>query len=275
MAAPASPDTWQRLAEERPEVQRRYWKQLNPFSASQNDEATIRSVAEGLLEVQRSPAVVDWFAYMPLHHEIVIRTLEQLPADLAADKEPEPVTARIGLGIVTMLESLDKSSTVGDDVIARLELPLLPALPYGWRPNLAIYRVISNDPALFADLVASAYRRYDGQTDTTDNEQAIRISSEILAQIIIGEGVVPGKMKDDSVDHESLSTWVNEARRLCAERGRAAIGDNFIGHLLAKSPDGEDGLWPCAPVRDLLELLGAGAQRIGNGFVIGKHNLRE
>ena len=274
LAAQSSPDTWQRLAEESPEVQRRYWEQLTTFSALQNDEATIRSVAEGLLEVQRSPAVVDWFAYMPLHHEIVIRTLEQLPADLATDKEPEPVTARIGLGIVTMLESLDKSSAVGDDVIARLELPLLPALPYGWRPNLAIYRVISNAPALFADLVASAYRRDDGQTDTTDNEQTIRISSEILAQIIIGAGVVPGKMKDGSVDYESLSNWVSEARRLCAERGRAEIGDEYIGHLLAKSPDGADGLWPCEPVREVLELLGPGAQHIGNGFDSGTFNLR-
>ena len=273
LAAQASPDTWQRLAEERPEVQRRYWKQLNPFSALQNDEATIRSVAEGLLEVQRSPAVVDWFAYMPLHHEIVIRTLEQLPADLAADKAPELRTAGIIYGIAKMLEDLDESGVVGDDVIAYLELPFLPALHYVGHSNLALYRVLSNNPALFADLVASAYRRNDGQMDTTSAE-ATPISAEIFARIIMGEGVVPGKMQDGSVDYESLSNWVSEARRLCAERGRAEIGDNFIGHLLAKSPDGEDGLWPCEPVREVLELLGPGAQHIGNGFDSGTFNLR-
>ena len=273
LAAQASPDTWQRLAEERPEVQRRYWKQLNPFSALQNDEATIRSVAEGLLEVQRSPAVVDWFAYMPLHHEIVIRTLEQLPADLAADKAPELRTAGIIYGIAKMLEDLDESGVAGDDVIAYLELPFLPALHYVGHSNLALYRVLSNNPALFADLVASAYRRNDGQMDTTSAE-ATPISAEIFARIIMGEGVVPGKMQDGSVDYESLSNWVSEARRLCAERGRAEIGDNFIGHLLAKSPDGEDGLWPCEPVREVLELLGPGAQHIGNGFDSGTFNLR-
>ena len=273
LAAQASPDTWQRLAEERPEVQRRYWEQINPFSASQNDEAEIRFVAERLLEVKRSPAVVDWIAYKQVHHEIVIRTLEQLPADLAADKAPELRTAGISHGIAKLLDNLDESSVVGDDIIVHLELSFLIALRSFVRPNLALYRVISNDPALFADLVASASKRNDGQIDTTPAEPH-PIGSAMLAQIIMGKGVVPGKMKDDSVDYESLSNWVSEARRLCAERGRAEIGDNFIGHLLAKSPDGEDGLWPCTPVRELLELLGAGAQRIGNGFVIGKHNLR-
>ena len=273
LAAHATPSTWERLAAENTEVQRRYWEQLNSFYASKNDEAGIRFVAERLLEVKRSPAVVDWIAYKQVHHEIVIRTLEQLPDDLAADKAPELRTAGISHGIAKLLDDLDESSAVGDDVIARLELPLLPALPYGWRPNLAIYRVISNDPALFADLVASASKRNDGQIDTTSAEPH-PIGSAMLAQIIMGKGVVPGKMKDDSVDYESLSNWVSEARRLCAERGRAEIGDEYIGHLLAKSPDGEDGLWPCEPVREVLELLGAGAQHIGNGFVIGKHNLR-
>lgn len=273
LAAPASPDTWQRLAEERPDVQRRYWEQLNPFSASKNDEAEIRFVAERLLEVKRSPAVVDWIAYRPVHHEIVIRTLEQLPADLAADKAQEPGTAGIIHGIAKMLEDLDESGVVGDDVIAYLELPFLPALHYVGHSNLALYRVLSNNPALFADLVASAYKRNDGQMDTTSAE-ATPISAEIFARIIMGEGVVPGKMQDGSVDYESLSNWVSEARRLCAERGRAEICDEYIGHLLAKSPDGEDGLWPCEPVRELLELLDASAQHIGNGFDSGTFNLR-
>ena len=272
LAVQASPDTWQRLSEERPEVQRRYWEQFYPFEAPK-DEAAIRFVAERLLEVKRSPAVVDWIAYAPVHHEIVIRTLEQLPADLAADKAQEPGTAGISHGIAKMLEKLDESSAVGDDVIARLELPFLPALLSRGHSNLAIYRVISNNPALFADLVASAYKRNDGQMDTTSAE-ATPISAEIFARIIMGEGVVPGKMQDGSVDYESLSNWVSEARRLCAERGRAEIGDEYIGHLLAKSPDGEDDLWPCEPVREVLELLGPGAQHIGNGFDSGTFNLR-
>ena len=135
LAPQSSPDTWQRLTEERPEVQRRYWEQFDPFSASQNDEAEIRFVAKHLLEVQRSLAVVDWIACMPVHHEIVIQTLEQLPADLVADKAQEPGTAGIIHGIAKMLEKLDESSAVGDDVIARLELPFCPHCFPGGTPT--------------------------------------------------------------------------------------------------------------------------------------------
>ena len=273
LAAHATPSTWERLAAENTEVQRHYWEQIEPFSSPLKDKAAIQFVAERLLEVKRSPAVVDWIAYTPVHHEIVIRTLEQLPADLAADKAPGQRTAGIIYGIAKMLEDLDESGVVGDGVIAYLELPFLLALHYVGHSNLALYRVLSNNPALFADLVASAYKRNDGQMDTTSAE-ATPISAEIFARIIMGEGVVPGKMQDGSVDYESLSNWVSEARRLCAERGRAEIGDEYIGHLLAKSPDGADGLWPCETVREVLELLGLGAQHIGNGFDSGTFNLR-
>ena len=275
LVAPARPDTWQRLAKEETATQRCYWERLNLFQVPDEDEEGLRFAAERLLSIQRSPAVADRIAYASVYHEIVIQTLEQLPADLTAGKETEPGIANLIHPIVNLLESLDASSAVGDDVIAYLELPFLPALHSGGRPNLALYRVISSEPALFADLVTSLYKRDDGQTDAMGNAQAIPVSSEIYVQIIFGAGEMPGKTKDGNVDYERLSTWVNEARRLCAERGRTTGGDNLIGHLLTKSPDGEDGAWPGEPVRELLESLPpTGVQRIGNGFVSGRMSQR-
>lgn len=174
-----------------------------------------------------------------------------------------------------MLENLEKSGAVSDDIVAHFELQFVSVLSKNERPNLAIYRKIAQDPTLFADLVAWVYQRDDGQRDITHNEQAIRISSAICAEIIFAKGEIPGRTKDGNVDYETLSTWVTEVRRLCAERGRAEIGDDYIGRLLAMSPDGENGIWPCAPVRELLEqLLATGAQHIGNGFVSGTHSIR-
>ena len=43
---------------------------------------------------------------------------------------------------------------------------------------------------------------------------------------------------------------------------------------MINAPDGADGLWPCEPVREVLELLCTGAQHIGNGFGSGTINLR-
>ncbi len=79
-------------------------------------------------------------------------------------------------------------------------------------------------------------------------------------------------MKDGLVDAETLLTWVSEARRLCAERARGEIGDNQIGYVLANAPTDLDGLWPCKPVRDVLDKYKSPA--MGVGFSLGKQNLR-
>ena len=115
-----------------------------------------------------------------------------------------------------------------------------------------------------------AYRRSDGQSEAAPDEQTAQVSTEILTQIILGEGEVPGKTKDGAVDYEMLSAWVNEARRLCSERGRAGVCDNFIGYLLAKAPAGTDGVRPCEAVRDLLDSIGS--LSVGDGFMAGTHN---
>lgn len=279
LAAPAVQDTWRRLAEETPEVQRCYWELLNPWQAPRDGETEVDFVAEQLLTVRRSPTVSEWAAHMPVDYEIAIRTLEQLPVDLAAVVEPESVPNGFIYDIVRLFEKLDESDAVGDDIIARLEWQLASALPHfvsallnGGRANLSLYREITREPALFADLVALSYRRSDGQSEAAPDEQAAQVSTEILTQIIFGEGEVPGKTKDGTVDYEMLSAWVNEARRLCSERGRAGICDNFIGYLLAKAPAGADSVRPCEAVRDLLDSIGS--LSVGDGFMAGTHNLR-
>ena len=279
LAAPAVKDTWQRLADEAPEVQRCYWELLNPWQASRDGETEVDLVAEQLLTVGRSPTVSEWAAHMPVDHEIAIRTLEQLPVDLAAEVEPESVPNGFIYDIVRLFEKLDESDAVGDDVIARLEWQLASALPHfvsalinGGRANLSLYREITREPALFADLIALAYKRSDGQIEAASDEQAAQVSTEILTEIILGEGEVPGKTKDGTVDYEILSAWVNEARRLCSERGRSGVCDNFIGYLLAKAPAGADGVRPCEAVRDLLDSIGS--LSVGDGFMAGTHNLR-
>ena len=272
LAAPTDRETWLRLYDEMSEVQRCYWELMHPWLVSREDEADVAFVALKLLEVQRSPAVAEWTSYQSVHHEIVIRTLEQLPVDLAAKATQEYRSNRLIHGITNLLEKLDESETVDDSTIAHLELPFISALSHDLRPNLAFHREISRDPALFADLIASMYRRNDGQTDVAVNEHAAQVAGSILVPIIMGQGIVPGRAENGEVVYEALTAWVNEARRLCAERGRGEVGDNFIGNLLAKAPVGDEGIWPCEPVRELLEQ--SDSQYMGNGFAVGSHNLR-
>ena len=272
LAAPSDRETWSRLSEQTSEVQRCYWESMNPWAVSQEDEADVAFVALKLLEYHRAPAVAEWTSHQPVHHEIVIRTLEQMPADLMDATATEARSDWSMYDITSLLEKLDESEVVDDSTIAHLELPFISGLSQDSGRDLALHREISRDPALFADLIAYMYRRAGEPADDVGNEQAAWIAGSILVPIMMGQGIVPGRMEQGVVDYEALTTWVNEARRLCADRGRGEVGDNFIGQLLARAPVGEDGIWPCEPVRELLELVDS--QYIGNGFTTGTHNLR-
>jgi hypothetical protein len=65
---------------------------------------------------------------------------------------------------------------------------------------------------------------------------------------------------------------VTEVRALCAEHGRGPIGDERIGQILAAAPVGSDGVWPCEPVRDVLEDIASPG--IAHGMAIGVYNAR-
>ena len=269
LAAPPTTDTWERLDVEAPEAQRTYWQEMNPWGVSGEEDIT--RVAEELLAVQRSVIVAQWTTSLPVHHEIVIRTLGQLPDDLMKEPVLSWDTNMFIYSIVKLLEKLDASDDVGDDIIANLEVPFISALSWGQRPNLAIYRVIAKEPSVFAELIASGHRSRDGQTETRNDQPPSPVTAELLTQVISGHGEIPGRLDDGTVDFEGLSNWVKEARRLCSERGRGVIGDIYIGNLLVKAPTGEDGIWPCEPVRELLDTIGS--QDIGEGFVTGKISL--
>ena len=269
LAAPTGTDTWDRLSVEAPEVQRTYWHEMNPWGVS--DEEDITRVAGELLALQRSVTVAQWTAFLPVHHEIAVRTLEQLPYDLTNEPVPSWDNNIFIYSIVKLLEKLDATDAVDDDIIAHLEMPFIRSLNWSGRPNLAIYRVIAKEPSVFADLIVSGYRSRDGQNETTNDQPPSLVTAELLTQVITGHGEIPGRLDDGTVDYETLTTWVNEARRLCAERGRGVIGDIYIGNLLAKAPTGADGIWPCEPVRELLDTIGS--PDLGEGFVTGKISL--
>ena len=61
-------------------------------------------------------------------------------------------------------------------------------------------------------------------------------------------------------------------RALCLELGRAAIGDQKIGQVLSSAPVGADGVWPCEPVRNVLEDIAS--REIGIGIGVAVYNAR-
>ena len=195
--------------------------------------------------------------------------LEGLPADLAMPSDSQPSVK--DFHIAELFRKLDQSESVSDEVIARLEVPYVGMLEHE-RPDMALHREVTSEPSLFADLSTWAYSRSEGQAEGVVDDQTQQKRAELAYGILSRLRRLPGLQEDSSVDAKSLSAWVEEARRLCKERGREYIGDLKIGEVLANAPPGTDGIWPCEQVSDLLD--GLKLPYMGRGFVVGKQNLR-
>ena len=264
----------QRLDTEAQAVQNAYWNNINWFDFSGSEiESRDRLVAiQRLLAARRSLSVAQliWPREIPL--DLVALTLEQIPKDLANGYET--TNGDFGYEITQLFKRLDDSEDVSDELIANLELPYIGMLDYH-RPTLALHREVLRQPSLFADLITLyASVRPDEQIyDETLNEETLSAQLDFSYNVLSQLRGLPGAMQDGTVDSEALETWVSEARRLCAERGRAEIGDEKIGEILAYAPIGTDGAWPCDPVRDLLDTL-VSPEHIGNGFTTGRFNQR-
>ena len=269
LVAPAVREAWHRLDDESDEVRTAYWKSIWRLNTREWNSEDFAFVVQQLLSVRRSADAVECLAFEPISHELVIQILEAVPADVVASAEQGPnVDPYL---IAEFFKKLDQSDDVPDDTIAGLEIPYLEILQHD-RPQLALHRLVVREPSLFADVMTWAFKRADGEAEESVDDHVLERRAPIAFNVLWKLRLLPGLMEDGSVDAEALSTWVNEARRMCRERNREDIGDQQIGQMLANAPVGEDGNWPCEPVRDLLDHLAS--PHIGIGFTTGRTNLR-
>jgi hypothetical protein len=84
--------------------------------------------------------------------------------------------------------------------------------------------------------------------------EARRARVERAYRLISSWRGIPGAA-DGSIDGGKLEQWIKEARRLCKETGRAAVGDQHIGRMLAHAPVEADGIWPSGAVRGAIDLF--------------------
>ena len=269
-----SMETWRRVAAEGPEVDRAYWEGFTAiYHVGRLSAEEIRFTLERLLDAGRPLLAIKLLAHCKDHAEasLIVRALEAAPAALqelvVAGGRPELDRWDVS----ELFEMLDKAPDVAAEVVARLEIPFVGVLE-DCRRDLALHRQVVEDPTLFADLVAWAYKRADGRTDEAIEDAERERRAELAWKILFHLRRVPGQADGGGLDAELLRTWVDKARRLSAERGRRSVADEIIGQILANAPAGVDGAWPHEEVRDILEQ--SRSRHMGQGFEIGKFNLR-
>jgi hypothetical protein len=147
---------------------------------------------------------------------------------------------------------------------------------HGPRGLTALHGAMSREPALFVEVLSALYRPdpeegYEQEPDSEADTAQARAQAERAYQLLSSWHLLPGQ-RGQLVDGEALTTWVRSARTLCKDAKRAAIGDIYIGKMLAHAPNGQDGFWPTEQVRALVETTRS--KYLEDGIQTGLHNKR-
>ena len=272
--APFKEKTWRMLEKLHAEVQDHYWRTIWP-DAWRLTSPERTEVVERLLTMGRPRAalVAVKYQWKDVETALLMRLLTAVAAGSAGEDrfiaiEPHDISEA--------LEILDARPDVTEREMMLLEFAFVQVLDHSTHgiPNLE--RLIATSPALFVEVSSHCFKRDDGGSDPSgwqiaDETRRLAVASNAL-HLMHQIARVPGTKDDGAIDQDDLLHWIEETRELYAQFGRRAIGDQQIGQLLARAPEGDDGIWPCRPVCEALEAVGT--ENIERGFSIGKRNMR-
>ncbi len=271
---PFEKETWQQLESLGAEVADSYWQEVYPGWIGRED-SEINYVIDKLLDAKRPRA-----AFQSAHfsfEEVETSRLKRLLHEVATcDSEPAGLYRLDPYYISSALGILQQRPGVMEEEMAALEFKYIQALDHTEHGIPNLQRQLAKSPSLFMQIIALTYKRSDDGEDPPEwgisklehNEALLSAAYAVLDRM----KYIPGRDQTGNIDIEKLRAWLTEVRSLCLKHGRAKIGDQIIGQILATAPIGEDGVWPCEPVRAVLEEIGS--QDIAVGMGVGVYNLR-
>lgn len=265
---PFNSDVWVAIRELGPGYEDRYWSLVKADWAKEKED--IDYAVRRLLGAGRSHAAfaVARFHLKSLDPHLIFRILERIPLS----KEKDQFSRIDAYHIREALSILDRSKAFKIEQMASLEFVYLGLFRHepGGIPN--IERQIEKSPAFFAEAISYLYKRDDDIAAAEEPSDTARRAAENAYHLLKKLSVVPGHNDNGDLSAERLVAWVDEVRKLCTEAGRIDGCDYQIGELLSRAPADENGIWPCMPVRDVLDQVLT--ERMESGLTIGIYNSR-
>jgi hypothetical protein len=274
LALPVGRATWDRIAAASPDLDRGYWRRLPNFFIP--PEADFHIVVDKYLGVGRGRAALELIGGRPNVNVVsadILRLLRD-PLTIKVDGPIDPNDgAMVPYYIGCAFKRLDEDASVSEDELVSLEWAYFNVLQHSDRPPRTLNKALSTNPRFFVVLLSAVFSSKDDvpPDDPAVLKQAGAIASQAFRVLEEWERV-PGSDDNGAIDGVALEAWVKEARRLCAEAGRAEVGDSRIGRILSAVPRKAGESWPPEPVRDVIEVCRS--RDLERGFQIGLHNRR-
>ena len=272
--APFDGGTWQHVDRLCKRLKRRYWEEVNP-QWGRHDASAVATFVDELLNVDRPRAAfhathMDW---KRLDSPRLMRLLTEVATNGA---EPSGYYQFDGHYISEALDTLEQRGDTSRDDLARLEFLFIEVLDHSEHSIRNLEAQLSETPALFMQALAHAFKRNDGGEDPAEwrlpNSESRSAVAYACYVLLTNASRIPGTQADGSIDLGKLKAWLEQVRSLARDYGRADIGDKMIGQLLSHCSPGDDGVWPCEPVREAIDDVES--QEIATGMLVGIRNAR-
>ncbi|MHC2894851.1 hypothetical protein ACVIU4_006005 [Bradyrhizobium barranii subsp. barranii] len=237
----------------------RYWSDVTPDWIRNSDAENNESV-ERLLKAKRPRAAFSCIRHEP--SKLDAQVLFNLLSAMALGGEEQPGHYMLDHhSIEEGFKHLNSSHVLTMDEKAGLEFAYIEVLARRWDrrnhygiPNLERY--VELHPELFVQAIAWTYKRKDGANDPAEFQvppERVTTMAERGYKLLEAIERIPGHNDLGELETERLAKWLATVRQSCAELDRADIADNCVGKVLSGAPTGKDGVWPCEPVRDVME----------------------
>lgn len=259
LLAPFGKDTWSLVDTLSGHTQSQYWNEVVPDWVT-DSEAERNQAIERLLKADRPRAAFSCIRYelSKVDPRVIFRLMSEMAqggGDLPGQYMLEPYYVEEAFKQLSGFTSLSLEQKAG------LEFAYIEVLgqPWGRRersyiPNLEQY--IEIHPDLYVQAICWMYKRKDGGADPADYQVPSDRISDMAKRgyrLLESLGRLPGQDDSGEIDQLRLAKWVEAVRQSCKELSRADVADVCIGKLLSSAPVGKDAVWPCEPVRAVME----------------------
>ena len=271
--SPFNENTWEHVERMPEDLQKKYWGSVTPFGKSE-DPQFLGKIVDKLLEVDRPREALNavCFSLDKIDSRRILSLLYKVPVSHNKLSQEYHLDSH---AVTEAFEILNSRDDVLTDDIARLEFLYLRHIydPEFKTPNLE--KKIEDSPKLFVQVLALAFRRKDEGEDppewsVPDNQKGILANAAFSLLDKIKR--IPGTDEEGVIDESRLKNWIKDVQVLCNKHARKEIGDQTVGQILSTCPAGDDGVWPCEPVRRVVEDIES--EDIAIGMSIGVRNAR-